>query len=124
MLDLDFVLESDVRAVVAGVPVRGVEMVEPNEGGAGFVGDFVGDYGSHTALADHIRHEAHLETHTLMDNLEPAPIILCLFLAASVAMPLEARDRVEAPTVASLDLRAATGCLTTLAVDSLRTKMP
>lgn len=39
----DFVLESDVLAVVAGVPVRGVEVDELTDDGAGFVGDFVGD---------------------------------------------------------------------------------
>lgn len=44
VLSLDFVLESDVRAVVAGVPVRGVEVVEFVEDCAGFVGDFVGDW--------------------------------------------------------------------------------
>ena len=43
MLSLDFTLESDVRAVVAGVVVRGVEAAELVDGGAGFVGDFVGD---------------------------------------------------------------------------------
>jgi hypothetical protein len=43
MLCLDFVLESDVRAVVAGVLVLGVEAAEPVEEGASFVGDLVGD---------------------------------------------------------------------------------
>jgi hypothetical protein len=43
ILSLDFVLESEVRAVVAGVPVRGVDVLELVEGGAGFVGDLVGD---------------------------------------------------------------------------------
>lgn len=43
ILERDFVLESDVRAVVAGVPVRGVEADELTEDGAGLVGDFVGD---------------------------------------------------------------------------------
>lgn len=43
VLSLDFVLESDVRAVVAGVPVRGVDVVELAED-MPFVGDFVGDY--------------------------------------------------------------------------------
>lgn len=42
-LSLDFVLESEVLAVVAGVPVRGVEVPELTDDGAGFVGDFVGD---------------------------------------------------------------------------------
>ena len=41
MLNLDFVLESEVRAV-AGVPVRGVEVAELTEEGA-LGGDFVGD---------------------------------------------------------------------------------
>lgn len=44
ILDLDLELESEVLAVVAGVPVRGVDAVELTEGGAvlaeGFVGDF------------------------------------------------------------------------------------
>ena len=44
MLSLDFTLESEVRAVVAGVPVRGVEVPELVDVGVGFVGDFVGDY--------------------------------------------------------------------------------
>lgn len=44
VLNLDFELESDVRAVVAGVPVRGVEVVELADDGVGFVGDFVGDF--------------------------------------------------------------------------------
>jgi hypothetical protein len=43
VLSLDLVLESDVRAVVAGVPVRGVEPVELAMEGLGLVGDFVGD---------------------------------------------------------------------------------
>jgi hypothetical protein len=43
VLNLDLVLESDVRAVVAGVPVRGVEAAELAEDSAGFVGDLVGD---------------------------------------------------------------------------------
>ena len=43
ILDLDFELESEVLAVVAGVPVRGVEAVELTDGGAGFAGGFVGD---------------------------------------------------------------------------------
>ena len=42
VLSLDFVLESDVLAVVAGVPVRGVDAPELAEEIA-FVGDFVGD---------------------------------------------------------------------------------
>lgn len=46
VLNLDFVLESDVRAVVAGVPVRGVEALEVVEEGTILVGDFVGDYTS------------------------------------------------------------------------------
>ena len=44
ILSLDFVLESEVRAVVAGVLVRGVVVPELADEGAGFVGDFVGDY--------------------------------------------------------------------------------
>lgn len=43
VLERDLVLESDVRAVVAGVPVRGVEVDELAEDWVGFVGDFVGD---------------------------------------------------------------------------------
>ncbi len=43
ILSLDFALESEVRAVVAGVPVRGVDVPELLEGGGGLVGDFVGD---------------------------------------------------------------------------------
>lgn len=43
VLERDFALESDVRAVVAGVPVRGVEVDELTEDWGGFVGDFVGD---------------------------------------------------------------------------------
>ena len=42
MLSLDFVLESDVLAVVAGVPVRGVDAAELAEDMA-FVGDLDGD---------------------------------------------------------------------------------
>jgi hypothetical protein len=43
VLGLDLVLESDVRAVVAGVVVRGVEAVELADEIAGFEGDLVGD---------------------------------------------------------------------------------
>lgn len=43
VLSRDRVLESEVRAVVAGVPVRGVDPVELAIEGAGFVGDLVGD---------------------------------------------------------------------------------
>ena len=42
VLNLDFALESEVLAVVAGVPVRGVEAAELAED-MGFVGDLVGD---------------------------------------------------------------------------------
>lgn len=42
VLNLDFVLESEVLAVVAGVPVRGVEVVELAED-MPLVGDLVGD---------------------------------------------------------------------------------
>jgi hypothetical protein len=42
-LILDFVLESEVRAVVAGVPVRGVDAAELAEDIA-LVGDLVGDW--------------------------------------------------------------------------------
>lgn len=42
VLSLDFVLESEVLAVVAGVPVRGVDAAELAEEAA-FVGDLVGD---------------------------------------------------------------------------------
>ena len=42
VLSLDFVLESEVLAVVAGVPVRGVEAAELAEEAA-LVGDLVGD---------------------------------------------------------------------------------
>jgi hypothetical protein len=42
VLSLDLVLESDVLAVVAGVPVRGVEAVELADDMA-LVGDLVGD---------------------------------------------------------------------------------
>jgi hypothetical protein len=44
VLNRDLLLESDVRAVVAGVPVRGVEAFELAEETGAFVGDFVGDY--------------------------------------------------------------------------------
>lgn len=44
ILNLDFVLESDVLAVVAGVLVLGVDAAELVEECTGFVGDFVGDY--------------------------------------------------------------------------------
>ena len=44
VLILDFVLESDVLAVVAGVPVRGVEAAELAEDMA-FEGDLLGDWG-------------------------------------------------------------------------------
>lgn len=44
VLNLDFALESEVLAVVAGVLVRGVEAVELAED-MGLVGDLVGDYG-------------------------------------------------------------------------------
>jgi len=43
VLERDLVLESDVRAVVAGVPVRGVDVDELAADCVGFVGDFVGD---------------------------------------------------------------------------------
>jgi hypothetical protein len=43
VLNLDFVLESDVLAVVAGVLVRGVEAAELADD-TPFVGDFVGDW--------------------------------------------------------------------------------
>lgn len=43
VLERDLVLESEVRAVVAGVPVRGVEADELAEDWVGLVGDFVGD---------------------------------------------------------------------------------
>ena len=43
MLKRDFALESEVRLVVAGVPVRGVEAAELAEDRAVLVGDFVGD---------------------------------------------------------------------------------
>ena len=46
VLSRDFVLESDVRAVVAGVPVRGVDAFELAEEPTAFVGDFVGDCNS------------------------------------------------------------------------------
>ena len=42
VLGLDFVLESEVRAVVAGVPVRGVEAGEL-AGDIALVGDLEGD---------------------------------------------------------------------------------
>lgn len=42
-LSLDLVLESDVRAVVAGVPLLEVAVVEFADDGTTFVGDFVGD---------------------------------------------------------------------------------
>lgn len=42
VLNLDFELESEVLAVVAGVPVRGVDAAELAEDAA-FVGDLVGD---------------------------------------------------------------------------------
>jgi hypothetical protein len=42
VLSLDFVLESDVLAVVAGVPVRGVDAAELADEIC-FVGDLVGD---------------------------------------------------------------------------------
>lgn len=43
VLSRDLVLESEVRAVVAGVPVRGVDAFELAEEIVVFVGDFVGD---------------------------------------------------------------------------------
>lgn len=43
MLNRDLTLESEVRAVVVGVAVRGVEVAELVEDAKGFVGDFVGD---------------------------------------------------------------------------------
>jgi hypothetical protein len=43
VLNRDFVLESEVLAVVAGVPVRGVDAFELAEETVTFVGDFVGD---------------------------------------------------------------------------------
>ena len=43
VLSLDLVLESEVLAVVAGVPVRGVDAAELAEETA-FVGDLVGDW--------------------------------------------------------------------------------
>lgn len=43
VLSRDFVLESEVLAVVAGVPVRGVDVFELAEEAVAFVGDFVGD---------------------------------------------------------------------------------
>lgn len=43
VLSLDLVLESEIRAVVAGVVVRGVEAVELADESAGFEGDLVGD---------------------------------------------------------------------------------
>ena len=43
VLSRDLSLESEVRAVVAGVPVRGVDAFELAEETAAFVGDFVGD---------------------------------------------------------------------------------
>jgi hypothetical protein len=43
VLNRDFVLESEVLAVVAGVPVRGVDAFELAEETVAFVGDFVGD---------------------------------------------------------------------------------
>lgn len=43
VLSRDLLLESDVRAVVAGVPVRGVDAFELAEDIGALVGDFVGD---------------------------------------------------------------------------------
>lgn len=44
VLNRDLLLESEVRAVVAGVPVLGVDAFELVEETAAFVGDFAGDY--------------------------------------------------------------------------------
>lgn len=44
VLSRDLLLESEVRAVVAGVPVLGVDAFELAEDAPAFVGDFAGDY--------------------------------------------------------------------------------
>jgi hypothetical protein len=70
-LNLDFVLESEVRAVVAGVPVRGVDVAELTE--EAFVGDFVG------------------ERRDILEAAAPEPLLikLCLFRARSAGMTPE-----------------------------------
>jgi hypothetical protein len=59
VLSLDLVLESDVRVVVAGVPVLGVDVAELADD-MPFVGDFVGDC---QELASNIAHNPVKETY-------------------------------------------------------------
>lgn len=97
VLSLDFVLESDVLAVVAGVPVLGVEAAELAEDTA-LVGDLVGD-------CDYVSTQLGCVVHrpTLTDGLDPTvgdpvDIMLCLFLAASAPMPAaEGRGLIAPP---------------------------
>ena len=113
MLALDFALESDVRFVVAGVPVLGVDVAELAGEYVVFVGDFTGD---------------------LVDNRDPtadsADIRLCLFLAISGVIPLDGLGRVATPFTGFATLARAVcavgggGCLRILATASLRMKMP
>jgi hypothetical protein len=78
-LNLDFVLESDVRAVVAGVPVRGVDVPELTEDA--FVGDLVGDRRDILEAA----------------ATEPLLIRLCLLRATSAGMTPDGLPLAETP---------------------------
>ena len=104
VLSRDLTLESEVRALVVGVPVRGVEAPELLLEASGLVGDFVGDY---TVRVSCVRpcHQAERQIGRLtrIDNrevdVEFDPIKLCLLRAVSAVIPLEGRAFVETPLV-------------------------